>query len=110
MKIEWSANEFTEKKLLYRETAWFDFNFYIIKPILCMLVDVRNNPKPGLDLIWDILEQFLCILNSYDASIITYTNIDRATLRIGKAAYPFEVFVFPTFLVFYVLTFFLKHV
>ena len=78
-----------------RKTARLNFDFNIIESILGMLIDIRNNSKSGLNLIRNVLKQFLCVLNPYNSSVITYANVDRTALRIGKSAYPFQVFVTP---------------
>lgn len=57
-----------------------------------------------------VFHELFAVLDADNFPFVIDSNEDLSSVRIGKAAYPFEVFVFPTFLVFYVLTFLLKHV
>ena len=66
---------------------------------------IRNNAQLLLDFVWNILHQLLGITDANDRSIVLFTDINLATLRIGKTAYPFQIFVTSRFFPFYVLAF-----
>ena len=58
----------------------------------------------------NVFHKLFAVLDADNFLFVIDSNEDSSAMCIGKAAYPFEVFVFPAFFVFYVLTFFLKHV
>ena len=85
--------------------TWLNIDLQIVFPVFRMFIHISNNTQSRLDLVRNILQQFLGVLNTNHSPCIINTDIDGATLSIGKAAYPFQVFIPPGFLIFDVLTF-----
>ena len=81
-------------------------NLYVVKTFHLSQINICNYAKIGNNLIGNILQQTFTVFNSYNlVGIIFDSDIYVATISIGKAAYPFEVFVSPALLIFYILSF-----
>ena len=83
--------------IIHREHPGQDCNLNIFQSIFGEKVYIRNDAQLVLDFIWNILHQLLCIADSNDSAIILLADINLTALRIGKAAYPFQIFVAPGF-------------
>ena len=85
--------------------AWLNDNLYVVKLSLMQQIHISNNAKMGDNLIGYVLHQAFAIIHTDDFLVVINADIDTATTGIGKTAYPFQILVTPTFLVFYVLAF-----
>ena len=74
---------------------------------LVMKVHIDHNAQDIADLVRQVFHQFISISQAYRLMrrVIIHAKEDAASVGIGEAANPLEVFVFPDFFVFYVLTF-----
>ena len=68
-------------------------------------IHICNNAQMGDNLIRNVLHQAFAVVHTDDFLLIIHTDVDTATTGIGKTAYPFQIFVAPTFFVFNVLAF-----
>ena len=68
-------------------------------------INVTHYAKRGYYLVGYIFQQAVGIADTYYLLIVGNANVDPAALRIGEAAYPFQIFVTPRFFVLYVLIF-----
>ena len=82
-----------------------DFDVFVLGRGISQEVYVGNDSEGVLYFVWDVLGKFFGFVYSYDVSAVVDTDVELATVGIGKAAYPFEVFVTPCFFVFEVLVF-----
>jgi hypothetical protein len=71
-----------------------------------MQIYICNDAQNGSNFVGNIFQHFLFSAMSADNfSAVIFSNVDNAALRVGKAAYLFETFVFPNGFVLNVLLF-----
>ena len=68
-------------------------------------IHIGNNAQMGDNLIGNVFHQAFTVVHTNDFFLVIYADVDTATTGICETAYPFQVLVTPTFLVFYVLAF-----
>ena len=89
----------------YGNVAWLNDDFYVVKLSLMQQIHISNNAQMGDNLIRNVLHQAFAVVHTNDFLVVINTDVDTSTTGIGKTAYPFQILVTPTFLVFYVLAF-----
>ena len=68
-----------------------------------MQIDIRNYAEVRDDFVRDAFKQFFCIADAGYMPGIVNADIELAALGIRKTAYPFQIFIVPTQLVFNIL-------
>ena len=66
-------------------------------------INIYHDSQQIAHLVGNVFHQLFGVLHALHLALIVNANKQATTLRIGKAAYPFEIFVSPSQFVFYVL-------
>jgi len=93
----------------HRHIAWCHHNLDVFLFALCKQVYIFHDTKVVHYLVRNVFHQSLGIRQTDHLFFIVYSDKNATALCIGETAYPFQVFVSPRFLVFYILTF-TKHI
>ncbi len=68
--------------------------------VFCKQVDIFHDAQIVDNLVGNVLHQFLGIGQANHFFVVVHADVDATAMRIGEAAYPFQIFVSPRLLVF----------
>ena len=105
--MKYLLNKTFVSSLWFRSHITNNITYVIIQLFMLLsllLINIRNNPKPRLNLVRNIFHQLFAVLYAHNISSFVNAYKNSPTLRISKSSDPLEILIPPGFLVFDVLT------